>query len=167
MVHAAAQRTVVWRRLNRPVHARRGRRLRCGRHKRRTCGAGRRAVGQPHPHSQPGQHHRRQSEDYTVAAYETNGQDAYGRSFDVTGSAILTIAPDGSCTANACTATTAGPHTVTGTITYEANGDIGTATGTASLDVQPGPPVTVTLAPNPPISPPPRTPMPRPLSPCG
>ena len=90
-----------------------------------------------------------QSEDYTVTAYETNGQDAYGRSFDVTGSTILTIAPDGSCTANACTATIAGSHTVTGTITYEANGDTGTATGTASLDVQPGPPVTVTLAPNP------------------
>jgi hypothetical protein len=97
----------------------------------------------------PGSTTAGQSEDYTVTAYEANGQDAYSRSFDVTGSTILTIAPDGSCTANACTATTAGPHTVTGTITYEANGDTGTATGTASLDVQPGPPVTLTLAPNP------------------
>jgi hypothetical protein len=39
-----------------------------------------------------------QSEVYYVTLYQANGQDAYANSFDVTGSTIFTIAPDGSCT---------------------------------------------------------------------
>src|SRR6185369_11764420 len=79
--------------------------------------------------------------------YRATGRDAHGNSFDVTGSTDLTIAPDGSCTTTerkTCTATTAGPHTVTGTI------DLGngvTVHGTATLDVQPGPPATLSLHP--------------------
>ena len=92
-----------------------------------------------------------QSQGYQATVYETNGQQADAISFDVTSSTTFTIAPDGSCTADTktCTATIAGPHTVTGTITYQAGDTTGTATGTASLDVQPGPPASLTLAPNP------------------
>jgi parallel beta-helix repeat protein len=63
---------------------------------------------------------------YTAQAFDTGGN-----SFDVTSSTTFTIAPDGSCSANVCTATTSGPHTVT------AN-DQG-FTSTASLTVTPGP----------------------------
>jgi parallel beta-helix repeat protein len=63
---------------------------------------------------------------YTVQAFDTKGN-----SFDATSSSTFTIAPDGSCAANVCTATKSGPHTVT------AN-DQG-FTSTASLTVTPGP----------------------------
>ena len=77
--------------------------------------------------------------------YRADGQDAYGNPLgDLTSSTTFTIAPDGSCTARTCTATTAGPHTVTGTIDL---GDGVTATGTATLQVKPGPPATLTLHP--------------------
>ena len=100
----------------------------------------------------------------TNQPYQATGKDAYGNSFDVTSSTTFTIAPDGSCTPTdpkTCTATIAGPHTVTGTYTpavgINASGTTGAAaapgsgviTGTASLDVQPGPPVSLTLSPNP------------------
>jgi len=63
---------------------------------------------------------------YTAQAFDTAGN-----SFDATASTTFTIAPDGSCTGNVCTATTAGPHTVTGN-------DLG-FTSTASLTVTAGP----------------------------
>jgi Invasin, domain 3/Quinohemoprotein amine dehydrogenase, alpha subunit domain III/IPT/TIG domain len=62
--------------------------------------------------------------------FTAQGRDAAGNNLgDVTGTATFTIAPNGSCTANTCTATTAGPHTVTATKSG--------ATGTASLSVVP------------------------------
>src|SRR6185437_13315415 len=86
--------------------------------------------------------------------YQATGTDAHGFSFDDTASTDFTIAPDGSCTPTepkTCTATIAGPHTVTGTYNpgdgVTATPDDGTVTGTASLDVQPGPPVSLTLNP--------------------
>jgi parallel beta-helix repeat protein len=63
-------------------------------------------------------------------AYTAQGFDTNGNSFDVTVSTTFAISPDGSCTGNVCTATTAGPHTVTGN-------DSG-ATATASLTVTTG-----------------------------
>jgi len=63
---------------------------------------------------------------YTAQAFDTSGN-----SFDATASTLFTIAPDGSCTGNVCSATTAGPHTVTGN-------DLG-FTSTASLTVTAGP----------------------------
>jgi len=60
--------------------------------------------------------------------YTATGRDQYGNSTgDLTASTTFSIAPDGSCASNVCSATVAGQHTVTGTS--------GTATGTASLDV--------------------------------
>ena len=60
--------------------------------------------------------------------YTATGFDQYGNSLgDVTASTTFSIGPDGSCTAASCSATTTGPHTVTGTD--------GTASGTATLDV--------------------------------
>ena len=64
--------------------------------------------------------------------YTAEGFDAFGNSYgDVTASTTFTISPDGSCTATNCTATVAGPHTVTGTYSGK--------TGTASLTVNAGP----------------------------
>ena len=64
-------------------------------------------------------------------SYTAQGRDRYDNSLgDVTGSTTFTIAPDGSCAAAVCSATTAGAHTVTGS-------SLG-ATGTASLQVNPG-----------------------------
>jgi parallel beta-helix repeat protein len=63
--------------------------------------------------------------------YTAQGFDQAGNSFDVTASTTFTIAPDGSCNGNVCTATTAGAHTVTGM-------DEG-ITSTASLTVTAGP----------------------------
>ena len=51
------------------------------------------------------------TQSYTVEAF-----DQYGNSRgDVTGSTTFTVAPDGSCVANACGSTISGDHTVTGT----------------------------------------------------
>jgi parallel beta-helix repeat protein len=60
-------------------------------------------------------------------AYTAQGFDDSGNSFDVTASTTFSISPDGSCSASVCTATAAGPHTVTGN-------DAG-AIDTASLSV--------------------------------
>ncbi|PYQ83339.1 MAG: hypothetical protein DMG02_33850, partial [Acidobacteria bacterium] len=67
-------------------------------------------------------------------AFTVQGFDPAGNSFgDVTASTAFAIAPDGSCSANVCTATTAGPHTVTASDdTTEA-----TVTATASVLVNP------------------------------
>lgn len=65
------------------------------------------------------------------ATFTAQGIDAYGNLLgDVTGATTFSIAPDGSCTLNVCTATIAGSHTVTGTD--------GAATTTASLSVVAG-----------------------------
>jgi hypothetical protein len=71
--------------------------------------------------------------------FTAQGRDANGNNLgDATSGTTFTISPNGSCTANACTATIAGPHTVTATN--------GTATGTASMTVTPGAPqLTITL----------------------
>src|SRR5213076_1862964 len=72
----------------------------------------------------------------TVAAgaaqtYTAQGRDQYDNSLgDLTASTTFTIAPNGSCTAASCTATTTGAHTFTGST----NGK----TGTASLTVTAG-----------------------------
>src|SRR5213075_523157 len=50
---------------------------------------------------------------------------------DVTSGTTFSITPNGSCTGNVCTATTAGAHTVTGTNSGK--------TSTASLTVNAGP----------------------------
>jgi hypothetical protein len=64
----------------------------------------------------------------TSQTYTAQGFDQYNNSLgDITGATTFTIAPDGSCTAASCTATTSGPHTVTGTDTGK--------TGTANLNV--------------------------------
>ena len=61
-------------------------------------------------------------------AYTAQGRDQFENSLgDVTGTTTFSIAPNGSCTLATCGASSAGPHTVTGTN--------GTATGTASLSV--------------------------------
>jgi parallel beta-helix repeat protein len=65
------------------------------------------------------------SQTYTAQGFETSGN-----SFDVTASTTFSISPDGSCSGNVCTASTAGPHTVTGN-------DSG-KTSTASLTVTAG-----------------------------
>src|SRR5207245_2242218 len=66
-------------------------------------------------------------------AYTATGFDSGGHSLgDVTGATTFSIAPDGSCAGAICTATVAGPHTVTGVD--------GAVSATASLDVVPGAP---------------------------
>ena len=73
----------------------------------------------------------------TIAAggtrtYTAQGFDAANNSLgDVTSNTTFSITPNGSCTGNACTATAAGAHTVTGT-------DAG-KTSTSSLSVNAGP----------------------------
>src|SRR5207248_2253019 len=65
-------------------------------------------------------------------AYSAEAFDASNNSLgDVTGSTTFTIAPDGSCSGNVCTATKAGAHTVTGTS--------GGKTSNASLSITAGP----------------------------
>jgi hypothetical protein len=60
--------------------------------------------------------------------YTAQGRDQYDNSLgDVTGSTTFSIAPNGSCTGASCTASVAGPHTVTGTKSGKS--------GTASLQV--------------------------------
>ncbi len=69
----------------------------------------------------------------TIAAggnqsYQAEGYDQWGNDLgDMTASTAFTLSPDGSCTANACTAVVAGPHTVTALD--------GTAAGSATLTV--------------------------------
>jgi hypothetical protein len=74
-------------------------------------------------------------------SYTAQGRDASGNNLgDLTAGTTFSISPDGSCTGNVCTATVAGPHTVTATRSG--------ATGTAALQVNPATPVvTVGLAP--------------------
>ncbi|HLQ62773.1 MAG TPA: Ig-like domain-containing protein [Candidatus Acidoferrales bacterium] len=73
-------------------------------------------------------------------AYTATGYDAFNNSLgDITASTSFAIAPNGSCTAGACRATQAGPHTVTGTT--------GGASAGASLNVIAGPLASLTLAP--------------------
>src|SRR5207247_2267859 len=63
-------------------------------------------------------------------SYTAQGFDQYNNSLgDMTSTTTFTLAPDGSCAAAVCSATSAGAHTVTGTA-------IG-ASGTASLQVNP------------------------------
>ena len=63
-------------------------------------------------------------------AFTARGRDAYGNDLgDLTASTTFTIFPDGSCAGASCGATTAGPHTVTGTN--------GAATDSAGLQVVP------------------------------
>ncbi|MEP6909071.1 MAG: carbohydrate binding domain-containing protein, partial [Actinomycetota bacterium] len=81
----------------------------------------------------------------TIAAggsrtYTAQSVDAGGNVLgDVTSETTFSIAPNGSCTANVCTATVAGAHTVTGTD--------GANTSDASLTVDPGPVDHLTLSP--------------------
>lgn len=61
-------------------------------------------------------------------SYGVTGADAYANSLtDLTSTAVLSIAPDGTCSGSSCTATAVGAHTVTATL--------GTVTGTADLTV--------------------------------
>ena len=60
-------------------------------------------------------------------AYTYDKRDQYENLVGSLASATLSISPDGNCTGNSCTATTAGAHTVTATD--------GTKTGTATLTV--------------------------------
>ena len=75
------------------------------------------------------------SRTYTAQAFDASGNPVG----DVTGSTTFSIAPDGSCTGNVCTATKAGTHTVTG--------NVGGKTSTASLSVTAGAPDHLVLAP--------------------
>ncbi len=67
------------------------------------------------------------------------GYDQYGNDLGPAGAATLSITPDGSCVVGSCSATKAGPHTVTAS----ASG----ATATASLTVSAGPTATIHLNP--------------------
>lgn len=54
-------------------------------------------------------------------AYTVQKQDAYGNTIaDVTSTSTFGITPDGTCTTNSCSATTAGDHTVSATYTESA-----------------------------------------------
>jgi hypothetical protein len=65
------------------------------------------------------------------AAFTAEAFDLAGNSLgDVTGPAVFTITPDGSCTGATCTATVAGAHVVTGTWSA--------VQGTANVTVTPG-----------------------------
>jgi hypothetical protein len=65
-------------------------------------------------------------------SYTATGFDQSNNSLgDVTANTTFSIAPNGSCTRATCTATAAGPHTVTGSY--------GGKSSTASLNVAPGP----------------------------
>ena len=76
-------------------------------------------------------------------SFTTTAFDASGASVaDVTAQTTFSIAPDGTCAGSQCTATLAGPHTVTGTFDSGA----GTLTATATLDVTAGPAGVVTAS---------------------
>lgn len=68
------------------------------------------------------------SQTYTAAGFDASNASLG----DITGSTTFSIAPDGSCTAAVCTASTPGAHTVTGTIQGK--------NGTATLTVEPNQP---------------------------
>ena len=68
---------------------------------------------------------------YSALAYDRYGNLVH----DATADTTFQISPDGTCTANSCSATTAGPHTVTGTAS--------SATGTATLTVNPAAAATI------------------------
>jgi hypothetical protein len=73
------------------------------------------------------------SASYTVTGYDEDG-DSLG---DLTSSATLSIAPDGSCTGAVCTPAKAGPHAVTATLDgLEATATL-VATQAPSVTVQP------------------------------
>jgi N,N-dimethylformamidase beta subunit-like protein len=80
-------------------------------------------------------------------SYTATGFDQYNNSLgDVTAGTTFSIAPNGSCTGAICTATVAGPHTV--------SGSNGGKTSTASLTVTPGPASQLRLtAPTSPVTP--------------
>ncbi|MDQ3086403.1 MAG: hypothetical protein M3Q67_06345, partial [Actinomycetota bacterium] len=70
------------------------------------------------------------SQSYTVEGFD-GSNNSLG---DVTATTTFTIAPDGSCSGNVCTATAGGPHTVTGT----KGGKTSTASLTINLVTNPG-----------------------------
>jgi hypothetical protein len=73
-------------------------------------------------------------------SYATEGFDQYGNDLgSATAATTFTIGPDGSCTVANCTATVAGPHTVTASD--------GSKTATASLTVTAGPIASLTISP--------------------
>ena len=72
--------------------------------------------------------------------FSATGFDFYGNSRgDVTSSATFTLAPDGSCTSNACTASTVGLHTVTASLSSHSvtAGLTVTASSLASITLTP------------------------------
>ncbi len=73
-------------------------------------------------------------------AYTVEGSDAANDDLGPVTDATLAISPDGSCTGYTCTATTAGPHTITATD--------GSATGTATLTVGTTYPISFTASVN-------------------
>ena len=94
--------------------------------------------------------------------FRAAGSDAYGNpTGDVTGRTTFTIAPDGGCDGAECTAATAGPHTVTGTLDEDGR----QVTGSVLVDVadgSPSPDPSPSPAPTPSPEPPPPTPTPSP-----
>jgi hypothetical protein len=79
--------------------------------------------------------------------YLAYGWDAYGNALDkVTDMAVFSIDPDGSCHGSSCGATSASPstHTVTGTVVVAGM----MVSGTAELDVVPGPLTTLSVLPS-------------------
>ena len=80
------------------------------------------------------------TQSYTVEAF-----DQYGNSRgDVTGSTTFTVAPDGSCVANACGSTISGDHTVTGTFSGKSD-DADLQIDAAALDHITVSPATATI----------------------
>src|SRR5262249_29562243 len=79
--------------------------------------------------------------------YRADGVDEFGNPrCEVNDQATFSISPDGSCSAAACTITTAGDHTITGTVDL---GEGVTAEGSAVLHVVPGPLASLKLSPDP------------------
>jgi plastocyanin len=80
----------------------------------------------------------------TTAGHTTTYRAYLNPKDEITAKTVFSISPDGSCSGDACMATTAGDHTVTGTADL---GDGGAASGTAVLRVVPGPLASVKLSP--------------------
>jgi PKD repeat protein len=78
------------------------------------------------------------SQSYTAEAFDTDG----GSMGNVTANTSFSIAPNGSCNGNTCTATQPGAHTVTGTF----SGDSDSATLTVQDEDEPPPPSCPTYA---------------------